>query len=191
MIEINLLPDDLRSKKKSALYWNNALQAARIGLVILVCAHIILFLTVAARKKEAAKLKRQWSNISEENTRVSRLNEDISSLRNRDAIIGGLVAVTLPDWPQIWYRLGALLPKTAWFKSIQVIHGLLDIRASILVISGNEVEILNDFLHDVREEAIFRESFDNLDIISIVRKDLSGVEIIDFSIKGVLKKKAK
>ena len=62
----------------------------------------------------------------------------------------------------------------------------MNIEGSVVSRAGNEVDILRKFLQELKSDSGFYSGFKNIDIVSIVRTNLSGVEVTNFSIKGVL-----
>src|SRR3989338_1598537 len=91
MIEINLLPEHLRRKKKPQFLKTDMLNLSKetiIGLfggliVLLIFLHLILFIVTAAKYIQYRSLKKQWAKILPAKEEVDGVLNELRSLQNK------------------------------------------------------------------------------------------------------------
>ncbi len=185
MIELNLLPQDLRSRKQIVFNLDKIIYFSKIGFLILIGIHILLLFICLFYKFRADAFSKEWGRISSQNADVLSLRNEISVFEKAIENTDKLTRVQFP-WTHKLGKLNSLLPNGVWFKHIRVAAGSLDITGSVISRDKDEVEIINNFLQDLKKDSSFYAGFKNLDVVSIVRSNLFGVEVINFSIRGVL-----
>ncbi|PIQ89013.1 MAG: hypothetical protein COV72_05060 [Candidatus Omnitrophica bacterium CG11_big_fil_rev_8_21_14_0_20_42_13] len=186
MIEINLLPENLRlSKAKKGIDFDAVVYFAKLALIVLVGLHVLLLFSVLFYKYRVSSLGREWSHISSKNADVIKLKKDVEGLEARLGITNKL-AVEKSRWARRLNSLSLLLPKGIWFNRMRASDGILDITGSVISLKGEEVDSLHKFLQALKKDKFFYSGFKSMEIVSIVRSNVSGVEVIDFSIRGVL-----
>jgi Tfp pilus assembly protein PilN len=185
MIEINLLPEDLRSKKEMNLGLANVIYFAKLGFIILAAIHLLLFFTSLAYKYSAIRLEKAKSKISSQDIGAGSLKREFAAIENRIKIISDL-SKTNSHWAERLGKLSLALPNGVWFNHIRAQSGILDITGSVVSLRGGEVEALNKFLYNLKKDTFFYSRFKNINIVSIGKSNLFGVEVADFSIRGWL-----
>lgn len=186
MIEINLLPQDIRSRKQINLGLGNLIYFAKLGFIILAAIHLLLFFISLAYKYSAIRLDKAKSKISSQDIDAGPLKKEFMAIENRIKIISDLTK-TKSHWAERLASLSLTLPNGIWFEHIRGQGGILDITGSVVSLRGDEVEALNKFLHDLKKDTSSYSGFKNIDIVSIGRSNLFGVEVADFSIRGWLR----
>lgn len=183
MIEINLLPENLRHNKEMALGLDKIIYLAKIGFLILIAVHLLLFFVSLAYNYAAVRLEKTKAKISGED--AGSLTKEFNALTSRVKIIGELTNHK-SRWSERLNKLSSLLPNGIWFNHIQAGNGNLEITGSVVSLKKNEVELLNKFLESLKADLSFYSGFKSLDIVSIGRSNLFGVEVVVFSVKGLL-----
>lgn len=185
MIELNLLPQDLRGRKQIVFNLDKIIYFSKIGFLILIAIHVLLLFICLFYKFRADTLNKEWGRISSQNADVVSLRSEISVFEKVIENTDKLTRVRFP-WTLKLDKLNSLLPGGVWFDHIRGAEGSLNITGSVLSRNKDEVEILNNFLQDLKNDPSFYAGFKNLDVVSIVRSNLFGVEVVNFSIRGVL-----
>ena len=185
MIEINLLPEELRSRKQINLGLGRVIYFAKLGFIILAAIHLLLLFISLAYKYSAIRFEKTKSRISSQDIGAGSLAKEFMTIENRIKIISDL-SKTNSHWAERLQKLSLALPNGVWFNHIRAQSGILDITGSVVSLKDDEVEALNKFLHDLKKDTSFYSGFKNIDIVSIGKSNLFGVEVADFSIRGWL-----
>lgn len=183
MIEINLLPENLHSKKQIAIELDTIIFFSKLGIIVLVAIHALLLFTFLVSKYRYHRLDKEWSRLSSQNADVISLKKQVNAFKDRISLIDRLTE-SRTHWAERLQSLSLLLPKGIWFNHIHGTEDSLDIAGSVVSLQANEVEILHKFLQALKKDTLFYSGFKNIDIVSIVRSNLFGVEVVDFSIRG-------
>lgn len=184
MIEINLLPENLRAKKEIDAGLGQIMHFVKIGVAVLAGIHLLLFFVSLAYNYVGLRLAKNRARITWQDADTAGLQKEFSAIQNRAKVITDLTKEK-SEWAERLDRLSSVLPNGVWFNSIQAEKGLLNIRGSVVSLKGDEVEILHIFLDNLKKDAFFSARLKNIDVVSIDRSNLFGVEVADFSIKGL------
>lgn len=185
MIEINLLPEELRSKKEVNIGLGRIVHFARLGFIILAGVHLLLLFSMLLYKYNVGRLEKTKSRISSQDLDAGPLKKEFSAIEDRIRIISAL-SKNKSYWAERLDKLSSALPNNIWFNQIRAGSGILDITGSVVSLKADEVKVLNKFLDDLKKDASFYSGFKNIDVVSIGRSSLFGVEVFNFSIRGWL-----
>jgi Tfp pilus assembly protein PilN len=201
MIEINLLPEELRVKIKgraaetvkevtpSALLGERLLIyliPAVLGLLILT--HFCLTVLLVIKNTELASLNRKWSNLANQRKSLEEFNQEFSGNEQYAGFLQQQVAQRIL-WAQKLNELSLQLPAGVWFNEISINSGNLTVRGSVISLEKNEVGLLNKLLDNLKATTAFAKDFTNLELNNLQKRTIGGYDIADFVIVGALKTK--
>ncbi|MFA6350017.1 MAG: hypothetical protein WCY12_03730 [Candidatus Omnitrophota bacterium] len=193
MIEINLLPEELRIKTKNVSVSADSQNKIIIYAVILVVVVLAgLNLYVITRNASAAiklkSLNKQWAGLEQKRKSIDVFQKESSALLGADKAMQQVVAARVM-WAEKMNKLSLSLPYGIWFNELTANRKELIIKGSVLSLDKKEVGLLNKFIDDLRKDQQFNQDFDKLDISSLQRKNIGGYDIVDFVFTAKLKTK--
>jgi len=194
MIQINLVPVDLRKRRKSQFLFGkiNIPLEVIIGcggglLFLLVAVHaVIIFINVGKlAQHKALQMQREGMRAEKEN-----VDSVVSELRTFQSKYNVLKEVTMEgelSWAQKLNFMSDILPRGMWFKKISLDNNMLFIEGSTIAQESNEIVSVSRLISSLKGNAEFMENFTELEFGSIQRRRIKNVEIADFVITMKLK----
>ncbi len=200
MIEINLLPEKLRVKKKQAL----ALPALPVVPIVigvigfLIALQLILAVLVQTKKVVFNSLNGKYSSISASHVQATTLEENLKDLSYKVDTVEKLstsrfgVSKKLND-------LSDLMVPGVWLRSIDIRKGespsepgvlreALVIEGSSTVSGEKEEGSIGRFVNSLKENAPFSEDFSEIELTRVERKKIRNTEVMDFIVICTFKK---
>ncbi len=197
MIEINLLPEDLRVKTRGkgleqAAVKNQLVQdqvfiyAIPVLLGLLILMHLYFAVILISKNGQLSALNRKWlalagqkKALDEFNQQVSGSNGEILQQLNRRRIL----------WAQKLNALSLSLPSGVWFNEIILNNNSLTIRGSVISLQKEEVSLINKLLDSLKTIPEFSGDFSGFELNNVQKRSLGGYDIADFILVGALKTK--
>lgn len=200
MIEINLLPEKLRVKKKQAL----ALPALPvipivIGVIgFLIVLQLILAVLVQAKKAVFNSLNGKYSSISASHVQAATLENDLKNLSYKIDTVEKLSASRFKVSKKL-NDLSDLTVPGVWLRSIDIRKGespsepgvlreALVIEGSSTVSGEKEDGSIGRFVNSLKESAPFSEDFSEIELTRVERKKIRNTEVMDFIVICTFKK---
>jgi Tfp pilus assembly protein PilN len=189
MIEINLLPEELKPKEENltVLHLRQVLLfvlPAIFGLIVI--AHLFLGALFLFKTFQYKSLDKRWMQFSSERQKVNNWKREynVSSRYSEqmDKLISG--RITVSDKMQ---ALARVLPNGIWFNHLNFNQGKFKLRGSVVSLDKEQMRLLNVFLSQLKEDKIFFEDFVNLELGNVNMRTLGGFAIMDFVLEGDLK----
>ncbi len=89
MIELNLLPDELKVKKTKAIEFAKLpIIPLSLGILcVLIIAHILLIFTVKMNKASLTQLKKQWEDFSPKRSQMDKLKDNVKDINLKVKVI--------------------------------------------------------------------------------------------------------
>ncbi|MFA5164731.1 MAG: hypothetical protein WC481_04135 [Candidatus Omnitrophota bacterium] len=194
MIEINLLPVQMRVRKKepSAIPSIPVVPVA-IGIVaLLVLLQVLLFLAVQFKGASLSSLKNKNEKIKIANVEAVRLDEAVRLLSSKADVVDKLRSSRFSLAKKLKDLSDAMVTGT-WLRSIDVKKGdspsepgilkeVLVIDGSSVVSDGREDGSIGRFVNSLKDNASFSEDFDEIELSKVERKKIKNTEVLDFVI---------
>jgi len=201
MIEINLLPEELRVKikTKSAEYSTVTKPAAfsqeqlfvyaiPILLFVLVCAHIYFVVISISKNNQLVALNRKWVELAPQKKGLDEFNNEYSSV-SQDASLAQLLTGKRILWAEKLNKLSLNLPSGVWFNEITINAKDIVIQGSVISFAKEEVNLINKLLENLKEDSEFSKDFVSFELSNVQKKNVGGYDIADFILTGALKVK--
>ncbi len=191
MIEINLLPDELRVAKKqnkpaAAPDLRRFLYLIPVIMLLTVILHIYLAVLSIGKNNLLQALTKKWEaavpqrrELDDFNQKYALMFENIEAIRS----LGGKRV----EWAQKLDALSRNLPAGIWFKGLLLKPGNFTIEGSVISLQKEEMNQVKAFIESLKEDEAFAQDFDNLELGSVERRALGNYDIIDFMLTGKLK----
>ena len=119
MIEINLLPEELRLKRQSSKpsQLDNLVYLIPVILFVVVVVHMYLGMIFLTRSKVLAGLESTWHKLEPKRVEVLGLKSEINSESTDAQMVQSYLAKRVPLAPKL-NKLSLDLPPGIWFNSI-------------------------------------------------------------------------
>lgn len=187
MIEINLLPDELklRTKKETkALDARKILYFIPLVFAVLLIAHIYLAGILIFRNYQLNTLSHKWREFEPQRKSMEEFQKGTSQLSGN---IQQLAAKQV-NWSDKLSRLILYLPSGVWFNELSFSAGKdFILKGSVVSLQKEEIVLINKFMASLRTDADFFKDFSKLELSSVQRRKIGGYDIIDFVLTGGLK----
>lgn len=194
MIEINLLPEALRVKKKRVLTLPN-LPLIPIGIgiaVFLIIIHLILITGIQVKKMVFSSLNGKFSSLSDSSFSAEALEVKLKDVSSKVGIVENILnsrfhmAKKLND-------LSDSVVSGIWLKDIEVkkeevpfekrdVKESLAIEGSSIISGAGADGFIGKFVNSLKENASFSADFDEIELSSVERAKIKGTEIMNFVI---------
>ena len=191
MIEINLLPEHLRRKKKPQFLKTDMLNLSKetiIGLfggliVLLIFLHLILFIVTAAKYIQYRSLKKQWAKILPAKEEVDGVLNELRSLQNKLTSIEKVTTGKRISWSSKLNDISDSIPRGLWLTKISLGAKIFLMEGSAISGKlGNDMASIGVFTTNLKTRKNFMNSLKNLEVGSIQRRQIKSTEVADFLI---------
>lgn len=191
MIEINLLPPELRTKAKKTEEGRFApgvyvLYTAVALISVLVVMHVGVFLMWMFKQSELAVLNAKWKELEPQRKVYEQAKKDSDMLSSDAKSIQQFVKQRI-NWSQKLNKLSLNLPSGVWFNEIALNQKDFSLRGSAVSLQKEELSLINKFMANLKDDQEFFNSFNSMELGSVQRRTLGGYDIIDFVLSGKLK----
>jgi len=188
MIEINLLPEELR-KKKSEPVFNMNMESEKLRFLAIGGAAGILILIVIAlslgsfiRKAQINNLLAREKVFSDRLSRISIINKEIAILKAKMAVLDQLTKRKFL-WTEKLNQLSDLLLPGIWFTHIYTdSENRLMIEGSVISKSEEAMAFVGKFMKNVKDNQQFFKDFKSIKLESVQRKNKEERDVVDFKI---------
>ncbi len=187
MIEINLLPDELKSGKKGfELDSRYVVFIIPLLLILLVPVNIVMGVIAGAKGAELTGLNRKWAQLAPQRQALDSFKKETDLFAADTKAMQQLVSARL-NAAQKLNKLSAILPSGIWFTDLALSGKNFTLRGTAVSLKREEMSLINKFLDGLRSDADFFRGFNNLELGSWERNSIGGYEVIDFTFTGTLK----
>jgi len=189
MIEINLLPEELKVKRaKSFDRKQYFIYLTPLFAGILIFMHLYLGMLGISRSLRLNSLNKKWVALEPQRRKIASLKSQSEFSFQENNIIQELVKKSI-IWSKNLNRLSFDLPSGIWFNEVSISSKELLIRATVVSLEKNEVDLINRYMFNLKNDSDFIKDFNNLDLGAIQRKTMGSFEVVDFILTAPLKSK--
>jgi Tfp pilus assembly protein PilN len=194
MIEINLVPEHLRKKRKPRLRGpsqglpRETVIAIIVGVVILVvCAHIFLQVLIAVRFMEYKKYAQEKESIVEQKTNVDRIVHELRRAQGNLKAIEKVIGDRWILWSQKLNSVSDNIPRGVWLTKITLEKDILRLEGS--AVSKDKTEMINvhSLTSNLKNHNDFAGHFRSIELGLIKTRKIIGTVVADFTITATLR----
>jgi len=198
MIEINLLPVELRVKTKGKKNGSQACAKFKIDrekfflfalpgvLAVLICLHLFFAVLVILKNNALISLNKKWIGLEQQKKTLDAFNAEYS-FRAQDAGFIQKITQNRVFWAAKLNKLSLNLPPGVWFNSISIDTKGLNIQGSVVSLQKKEVNLINDLIDNLKADEDFSKDFTSIAVSSVQKKSVGGYDIGDFTLLGEFK----
>lgn len=192
MIEINLLPPELR-KKKTLHVEVEQIVSPKVLLTFLGCfvlAHTVILTASFISAKRLEIIKTNWNGLSPQRARITQLNTDYADIQQKVLLIEKLIGERIL-WTRKLNLLSELLVNGVWLNQLSIdtrIEGkkekpayvCLTIRGSAASRAKNEPALIGKFMQNLKGSPEFAADFAEIELGPIRQRQITQTTIMDF-----------
>ena len=188
MIEINLLPAEMRRQKKIYFKFDLA-DIARVkflagGIFAGAMALLVIIPALGAniRKHQILELLEKEKNIMPQKTSVEAINSEIAVLKVK---LNALDDITKRRflWSRKLNELSDLVLPGIWFNRIGAeLDNNLTIEGSVISKNEEAMASVGKFIKNIKDDKLFFGDFSDIKLESVQRKNIDKKDVVEFKI---------
>ena len=187
MIEIDLLPLELREKK--IIHFEQFFQT-KLFLTILGCLvlfHLSLYTATGINSRRFDALQRNWQNLSSKRTEIDRLKGELTEINRKIPLIEQLISNRLL-WSRELNIISDLLIAGIWLNELSLekqktaedkVSESLIIRGSAASRTKDEPALIGRFMQNLKDDSVFSANF-TVELGPIKKRLIGQTEVMDF-----------
>lgn len=188
MIEINLLPEELKKTKKTKISFLKErlwyILPAIVGL--LVITHLYFAFAILVKNIQYKSLNKKWLANRPSLERVEDWRKE-HSLANQDAQYIMKIIQQRIIFSDKLKKLSEVLPSGIWFNQLSIKRKDFTLQGSIVSLKDDHMSLLRGFLEQLKKDKTFSSGFISLDLGPVRMREFKGYDIMDFILEGNLK----
>ena len=197
MIEINLLPEGLRKKRKKIELPEIPIIPITIGIVgIMVAVQIVLGGALVLCRREIGILDKKWQDLAPRKAEIDRTKKNISLAEKKTQTIEYLMSERL-SWARLLNEISDSMTSNVWLNELDYTEKIdKSILERVLAISGSSAgkdeeatAHIARFIRALKENENFFRDFNDIELVSIKKGSVSGQDVMDFTLACKFKPK--
>ncbi|MBI4431897.1 MAG: PilN domain-containing protein [Candidatus Omnitrophica bacterium] len=192
MIEINLLPEELR--KKEARFVFPAIASKKVlirGLLVFFGVQLLLFLWVFAARLELVRVKAQTNALNRSLGEITRLKTDIAVTEGRLKDFRKVTARPF-YWTTVLNAISDSVTKGIWLKSLALEAGaqntrILKLQGSVIG-PGQETAYVGKFIKELKDNPALAPLFVSVELSTMSQRKISNYDVYDFTVVCMFQK---
>ena len=189
MIEINLLAEELKVKlKKKARSAQSKQILFFIPLIfgLLVVIHLYLLSVTLTKGVQLAALNNKWQKLQPQRKILEDFKKEFEGVGKDASALQKLTSQRI-IWAEKLNKLSLDLPAGIWFKEITVTRKDFNLKASVVSLQKDEMNLINRFIENLKKDATFFNAFKTLELTSVQVRAVGGYDVTDFGLLGTFK----
>lgn len=191
MIEINLLPEQLKAraasrKEKVTIEVKYFVYLIPFALVFLLLVHIYLGVLLVAKHNQIASLNKKSQSLEPEKKQLEIFNKE-NALQTQDS---SAIKAWL-DERVVWSEKLAVLSKSLlpgiWFSELSITPKDFTLRASVVSLQKEEMHFVKKFIDNLKTDTAFFKDFFSLELSSVQSRTIGNFDVLDFTLNGTLR----
>lgn len=188
MIEIDLLPLELREKK--IIHFEQFFQT-KLFLTILGCLvllHLFVYTATVINSRRLDALQRNWQNLSSKRAEIDRLKGELTEINREIPLIKQLISNRV-FWSEKLNRINVLLIDGIWLREISLeskrakaeqVQQSLVIRGTAASRSQDEPALIGRFMQSLKNDLVFSADFAEIELGPIKKRQIVKTAVMDF-----------
>jgi len=188
VIEINLLPPEYKEKiKKEQARPPIYIFFLLLAILILLFLNLTLGVFFLFKGIQKGTISFQWNAMKSQRQEVERFKEKYETVTQDSRFIQQFLNKRL-NWAEKLNQLSLDLPAGIWFASITYNkQNRFTLEGSTVSLQKNEVELINNFLENLKKDQTFFKDFKRLDLGPLRRREIKSYDVVDFVFFGETK----
>lgn len=185
MIEINLLPQELRKRQINQFtlpkkYLNSALL---LVIAVIAITHILIQGLIVSKGLMYASAEKRMRSIQPQKQIVEEMRSAVQKYKTLEDISSRLSRQRLAIAPVLNYTAHSI-PQGVWLTQLSLTKEGWELRGSCVSAAGSEMAQIGKFLQALKQDAQMRSVFAKLELASVQRKKVGPTEVVEFIISS-------
>jgi len=188
MIEINLLPHDLRVSKEKKSYLSPKYFLYLIPPIagVILFIHLLLGLLWLTKGFQLGLLERNWQRLAPQRESLEKFRQQYEFL-SQDAVTAQQLLKERVEWSKKLNKISLDLPNGVWLNDISVSGKNVTIRGSSVSLKKEGIGLINRFMENLKKDEMFIKDFSNFELNSILVRNIGGYDTEEFVLSATLK----
>ncbi len=205
MLQINLLPEHLRKKKKASIQIPDitvTMLPILIGIgLLIIFLHITFIFVVRSKSNALKKLSTEWATIESDKTSVEALKKETTRIKKRVNAIDSLMGEKV-SWSRKLNELSDLVLPGIWFTRLSIDKRsistdsksserreitYLSIVGEVSATVEEELVILGRFIKQLKADPSFSRDFSSIELTATQLHQIENQDAMKFNVKCQLK----
>lgn len=181
-LEINLLPEELRKKRRAFQFKvsaDNLRKILRQAIAGFVLIHLLIPLITFTKNLKLKQVKRAFVNIQPQKEEIDEIRNQLQKFKSLDELSQRMRRQRLAVAPRL-NIISDYLPQGVWLSELSVSKNVWEIKGSCIFGIESEMAQIGKFLDAIKADARSSKDFASLELISVQRRKLGPTEIADF-----------
>lgn len=185
MIDINLLPKELRIQKISYSK-EKLLLIVPFSLGLLIFMHFYFLSAIVIKNQQYKSLNKRWNSDkdSQQKVEVWKKQYDLVGKENQDFVKLVKQRIVISDKLR---TIGEVIPDGVWLRDLSVKQKEFRVEASAVSLTSGHMTVVRGFLEQLKKDNTFFSDFSRIEIGPVKMRQFAGYQIMDFTLEGVLK----
>jgi len=190
MIEINLLPKELRKKKrKIELPTIPVIPIGAGAIALLVIIQLLLGSVFFIAKAHLARLDKKWDILAPKKRELDKIKRKLNTTKKKIRAIDELMAKRL-NWSRVLNELSNSIRSNIWFNELDyresldgnIIRGTLSISGSSISHGEEGTADIAYFIRSLKTNEEFFRDFEDVELVNITKGSVSGQDVMNFAL---------
>jgi Tfp pilus assembly protein PilN len=194
-IQINLIPESLRKRRKSSGFPVKSFLLPRevvIGLVgglvgFLVFFHVMLQLVITVRFVQLFQYRRGIERLATKKQEAEGVLQQLRQLQSNITMIDGVSNTKKIYWSAKLNAISDSLTRGVWLEKISWENGTFLLRGSAVSKSAAEMIAVNNFVTKLKGNAVFTRDLGRIETGQIKTRKVNLTPVADFSLTAQAK----
>ena len=187
MIEINLLPRELRRDQKTAFNLPRGLlkKIAALCISVIILPNILIPALVLAKSLRLKQVGRALDNIAPQRKQIDRIREESAKHKALEKLFSNMYSSRISIAPEL-NALSDHLPQGVWLDEFffSERERVWEIKGKCFSASSSEMTQIGQFLNALKSNKDSARAFSSLELGSVQRKKLGSTEIAEWNINS-------
>lgn len=191
MIEINLLPEELQTKKtgpvpKLRMDPTSLLYLIPVAFTVLIAVHIYLAAASVIAGWQLGILNKKWQAIEPQRKVVDAAGREYAGLTQEATFLQRMLKERVV-WAEKLNLLSLNLTPGIWFNEIRLAGKDFSLKGSVFSLTRQEIGQINKFLDGLVSDVNFFKDFSSLQLGPVQKASIGSYEVAEFILSGKLK----
>lgn len=182
MISINLLPEELRPKKKISYTFPKPNLMFTYIFISILGIHTILFILIIVKSIQSSILNKRWQENKNQLTEVEEWRRQNQKINQEYRQAMEFIQQRINFYPKL-KALSKNIVEGIWFRYLDIKSKDLKLEGSVVSTDTAPTSVFKTFCDNLKNDNEFSKDIASFDIGPLKTRRVSGYDILDFTIE--------